>query len=47
MQNLGFMGAWGLLAFLIPVLQVLLYMSLIVAAYKGIQALNIYINKNS
>ncbi|MCM0648921.1 hypothetical protein NBE98_11100 [Clostridium swellfunianum] len=47
MQALG-----GVLVFSVPVilkaiLEALLYISLIVVAFKVVQALNIYINKNS
>jgi hypothetical protein len=42
----------GLLVFSVPgilksILEVLLYISLIVVSFKVVQALNIYINKNS
>jgi len=47
MQLMGIGGAIGLLAILKPILEILLYMSLIVLSYKSIQALNLYISKNS
>jgi hypothetical protein len=47
MQFAGIGGAIGLIMIIKPILEVLLYMSLLVLSYKAIQALNLYINKNS
>lgn len=47
MQSMNIFGAIGFLAFFIPLLQMLLYISAIVLSFKAIQALNVYINKNS
>lgn len=47
MQLMGIGGAIGLLAIIKPVLEVLLYLSLIFLSFKAIQALNIYINRNT
>ncbi len=40
-------GTLGFLGIIKAVLEVLLYMSFITVSFKAIQALNIYINKNS
>lgn len=41
------MGAFSLLAIIKAILEILLYISIIVVSYKALQALNLYINKNS
>lgn len=41
------MRAFSLLAIIKAILEVLLYISIIVVSYKALQALNLYINKNS
>jgi hypothetical protein len=43
----GLIGVIGFLGIAKSVLEVLLYLSLIAVSFKGVQALNIYINKNS
>lgn len=47
----GFVGSLGYLSislgFIKSILEVLLYMSVIIVSFKAIQALDIYINKNS
>jgi hypothetical protein len=47
MQTMGLFSTLGILAFLMPILQILFYTVAIVAAFKAIQALNLYIRKNS
>ena len=52
MQNMvGFIGGLGYLSislgFIKSILEVLLYISAIIVSFKAVQALNIYINKNS
>ncbi|GEM_PF-1019976 len=52
MQNIGgFVGAFGylsiILGFIKAILEILLYISAIIVLFKAVQALNIYINKNS
>lgn len=47
MQLMGIGGALSLLVILKPILEILLYMTLIFVSFKAIQALNVYINKNS
>lgn len=51
-QNIGsFMGGFAYmsiaLTFIKSILEIFLYMSAITLAFKGVKALNIYINKNS
>lgn len=51
-QNMGsFVGGFGylsiVLGFIKGILEILLYMSAISVMFKAMQALNIYINKNS
>jgi hypothetical protein len=43
----GLIGAIGFLGIAKSILEVLLYLSLIAVSFKAVQALNIYINKNS
>ena len=47
MQFMGIGGAISLLVIIKPILEVLLYISLIFLSFKAIRALNLYINKNS
>jgi len=49
MQNIGIgiVGAFGSLGIIRAILEVLFYMSASIVSFKAIQALNIYINKNS
>lgn len=47
MQNIGIVGAFGFLGIIKVILEVMLYMSAIIVSFKAVQALNIYINKNS
>ena len=49
MQNvsLGIVGAFGFLGIIRAILEVLFYTSAIIVSFKAVQALNIYINKNS
>jgi hypothetical protein len=47
MQNIGIIGAFGFLGIIKSILEVLLYISLIIVSFKAVQALNVYINKNS
>lgn len=52
LQNMvGFIGGLGYLSislgFIKSILEVLLYISAIIVSFKAVQALNIYINKNS
>jgi hypothetical protein len=47
MQNIGIVGVFGFLGIIKAILDVLLYMSLIIVSFKVVQALNVYINKNS
>lgn len=51
-QNMGsFMGGFAYtsiaLTFIKSILEIFLYMSVITLSFKGVKALNIYINKNS
>lgn len=41
------LGAFGLLGVIKVILEVLFYISAIAVAFKSMQALNLYINKNS
>lgn len=43
----GFIGAMSILGIIQTMLQILLYISLIALSFKAVQALNIYINRNS
>ena len=43
----GIVGAFGFLGIIKAVLEVLLYISIIAVSFKVVQALNVYINKNS
>jgi len=49
MQNTGGIIVGGAIGFNIikAVLEVILYISIIIASFKVIQALNVYINKNT
>jgi hypothetical protein len=47
MELMGIGGAFSLLVIIKPILEVLLYLSLIFLSFKAIRALNVYINKNS
>lgn len=47
MELMGIGGAFALLGILKPILEVLLYISLIFLSFKAIKALNMYINKNT
>lgn len=44
---LGFAYAGIVLSYIKAILEVMLYMSAIFVSFKAVQALNIYINKNS
>lgn len=43
----GIVGAFGFLGIITAILKVLFYLSAIIVSFKAVQALNIYINKNS
>lgn len=43
----GIVGAFGFLNAVKEILEVLVYISVIILSFKSVQALNIYINKNS
>jgi hypothetical protein len=47
MQNIGIVGAFGFLGIARMILEVLFYISAIIVSFKAVQALNVYINKNS
>jgi hypothetical protein len=43
----GIAAAFSFLTFINPFLQALVYISIIVVSYKALEALNVYIKKNS
>lgn len=45
--NRGLIGAIGFIGIAKSILEVLAYISVIVVSFKAVQALNLYINKNS
>lgn len=47
MQNIGIVGALGSMSTISAILQAVYYMAIIMVAFKAVQALDIYINKNS
>jgi hypothetical protein len=47
MSALKVVGAFGFLGVAKAVLEVLTYISIIIVSFKSVQALNIYINKNT
>jgi len=48
MQSVGgFIGAMSFLGIIKSILEVLLYISVIIVSFKAVQALNVYINKNT
>jgi len=49
MENvgIGIVGAFGFLGNVRAILEVLFYTSAIIVSFKAVQALDIYINKNS
>lgn len=44
---LGISGAISSIAFIEPIFRIMAYMAFISLSFKAIQALNVYINKNS
>lgn len=46
MQNAGIIGALSSLGIIKVILEIMLYMASIIALFKVVQALNIYIDKN-
>lgn len=47
MQNIGIAGAFGFLGIVGAILKLTCYIAIIMVSFKVIQALNVYINKNS
>lgn len=47
MQSMGIVGVFGFLGIIKAILEVLLYISVIMVSFKVVQALNVYINRNS
>jgi len=47
MQNIGIIGAFSFLGIVKVILEIMLYMAGIIVLFKVVQALNIYIDKNS
>jgi hypothetical protein len=45
--NRGLIGSIGFIGIAKSILEVLAYISVIVVSFKAVQALNLYINKNS